>query len=72
MSNNDNNKDMKLICVICNKKIDDVHPPTQSEIEYIKRAFHIPRGHSGIDVGKKGSEFRGLQSVFPVEHAQRY
>ena len=81
MSSTGNNKDMKLICVICNQKIDDkyghnpkpvngtgrcctkcnfeiviprmdinVHPPTQSEIKYSKRAFHIPKGCSGIDV----------------------
>lgn len=73
MSSNDNKKDMKLICVICNKKIDDIddHLPTQPQIEYIKRAFHIPRGHSGIDVAIDSSKFHNYFNTCDTQEIRR-
>ena len=37
MSNNDNNKDMKFICVICNKTIDDIDDHLPTHIKYIQK-----------------------------------
>ena len=37
MSNNDNNKDMKFICVICNKTIDDIDDHLPTHIKYTQK-----------------------------------
>jgi hypothetical protein len=45
--------------------------PTERQIQYIKKAFHIKKGYSGIDVALDSSKFCCYFNHIPIEELRQ-